>query len=101
MDVCDTIWHKALKRRKDIVARKIAGAMVLVPIRGKLADMQEIFSLNTVGEYIWDRLDGTKSLREISDEIVGDFEVEQQQADADVKEFVAELMASGLVAEVA
>ena len=39
-------------REKDIISRDIAGETILVPIRGNLADMQCVFTLNPVGIFI-------------------------------------------------
>jgi hypothetical protein len=83
--------------REGIVSRKIAGETILVPVMGKLADMQRIFTLNSVGEFIWSKLDGKRGLAEISGEIVSVFEVEQEQADAEMEEFIAELLKEDLI----
>ena len=34
----------------------MAGETFLVPIRGHLADLQELFVLNEAGQRLWDRL---------------------------------------------
>jgi hypothetical protein len=92
---------KVWKKVDEIVSRHIAGETILVPIRGKLADMQCIFVLDTVGEYIWDQLDGLKSLDEICEGILDNFEVEREQAETDLQEFIAELVEASLVMEMA
>lgn len=88
-----------LRKRAEIVSREIAGETILVPIRGKLVDLQQIFSVNSVGAHIWRELDGARTLATIRDSVVETFEVEREQADADIQEFVAELMAADLVEE--
>ena len=93
----NSIWEDVFKPREGIVSRTIAGETILVPVMGKLADMQRIFTLNSVGEFIWSKLDGKRGLREISREIVSSFEVEQQQADAEMEEFIAELLKEDLI----
>src|SRR5512135_558961 len=90
---------KVFVRGKDIVSRKIAGEIFLVPVKGQLADMQKIFSLSLVAEYIWERLDGKKKVDEIRNDIVARFDVDPQQADADIQEFIAELLEAGLARE--
>lgn len=92
------IWGKVFKKNENIVSRKIAGELILVPIRGKLADMQTIFTLNPVAEYIWQELDN-KNLNDIRNGIVSAFEVEKEQAESDVKEFIAELLEADLIEE--
>lgn len=83
----------------EIVTRTIAGEVFLVPIRGQLADMRCLFSLNPVAEYIWKRLDGRNSLEDIRGHVASAFEVGHQEAAADIGEFVEELLAAGLVKE--
>lgn len=88
---------KICKRKDDIVHRRIAGETILVPIRGRLADMQRIFSLNPVGEFIWDELDGSKNLQQISEGIQAFFDVTGPEADADLSAFISELLREGLI----
>ncbi len=82
-----------------VVPRKVAGETILVPISSKLANLQRVFALNPVAEHIWERLDGATTVAEIRDSVVEAFEVEAAQAEKDVEDFVAELVAEGLVAE--
>jgi hypothetical protein len=92
-------WSRIYQREKNIVSREIAGETILVPIRGKLADMQNIFTLNTVGAYIWDQLDGTKSLVQILESLLDHFEVSRQEAEKDILEFIDHTSVAGLTAE--
>jgi hypothetical protein len=92
-------WSCIFKQAENIVSREIAGETILVPIRGKLADMQNIFTLNKVGAYIWEKLDGTRSLAEIIALLLSHFEVTQEQAEQDLLEFIDHVTATGLAAE--
>lgn len=96
--VSDT-WNKVFIRDEDVVSRKIAGELFLVPIRGKLADMESIFTLTEVAEFIWDRLDGQKSLSELLADVVGLFDVDEEKAGSDIQEFMTELLKAGLIHE--
>lgn len=90
---------KVFKKQADIVYRKIAGEVILVPIRGNLADMQRIFALNRVAEYIWQKIDGQKALSVIGHELAGAFEVSKDVASADLVKFVQQLSEAKLIAE--
>jgi Coenzyme PQQ synthesis protein D (PqqD) len=91
--------EKVFRRNGDIVTRKIADELFLVPIRGKLADMQRIFTLDPVAEYIWGELDGRKNIGEISKGLLNEFDVEEGEALADTEEFISELLQAGLISE--
>lgn len=88
------------KKEDEIVSRKIAGETLLVPVMGELADMQRIFSLGPVAEYIWEHIDGKKNVSEITDEIVAVFDVSRQEAETDLLEFLDELIDKGLICRV-
>jgi len=93
--------EQVFRKNGDIVSRRIADELFLVPIRGRLADMQRIFTLDPVGEYIWDGLDGGKSVGEIGRGVLREFDVEEGQALADTRDFIGELLQAGLISEVA
>ena len=86
-----------MKKPETIVSRSIAGETILVPIRGNLADMEKIFSLEQVGEFIWQQLDGEQPLSEICDRVVDRFDVERDVAEADLQAFISELQEAGLI----
>ena len=92
-------FNKVFMRNCDVISRKIAGELFLVPVKGKIADMENIFALTAVAEYIWDRLDGRKSLNEILNNVLDRFDIEREQAESDIKEFILELMGAGLITE--
>lgn len=89
--------HTVLRRNPDIVTREIAGEMMLVPVTGKLAHLQQVFVLEGVGAHIWSQLDGDRSLQEVLDSVLDEYEVALEVARADMLELVDELLEAGLV----
>ena len=85
------------RKRVDLLTRQIAGETIIVPIRGKLADMQNIFAVNVVAGFVWERMDGKRTLDEIAREVAQHFEVSECVARSDVLEFVGELSEAGLI----
>ena len=100
MDLENTIWQQIFNKKDEIVSRKIAGETILVPIRGKLADMQKIFSLNPVAEYIWKQLDGKKLLGDIRAMLLERYDVDETDLDTDIREFIEEMLKEELIAGV-
>ena len=97
MNSANEFFKQVFKLKGEIVSRKIAGEAFLIPIRGRLADMQCIFSLNPVAEYIWKQLDGKNSLEEIRNLVIEVFDVEEEEAASDIREFIEDLLKSNLI----
>lgn len=89
-------WDKIFRKNEAVVARKIADELFLVPVKGTLADMQRIFTLNPVAEYIWQELD-KRNLNNICNGVVSTFEVGREQAETDIREFITELLEANLI----
>ena len=88
----DTVYA----RTPDIVPRQIAGDTILVAVRGELAKLERIFVLNTVGEHIWEILDGEKTVDDVVGGVCEVFDTDEATALADVAEFLADLEDAGL-----
>lgn len=89
----DTIYRKTDR----IVSREIAGELILVPIRSNVADMESLFTLNEVGSRVFGLVDGERTVRDLTSAIVEEFEVEEAEAEVDVKEFVEKLLEIGSI----
>jgi len=94
------IWAKVYIRNDDIVSRNIIGETILVPIRGNLADMQQIYTLNNLGAFIWEQLNGKKVLADTRNAVLDNFESEHNQVETDILEFIEQIHAEGLIKEI-
>ena len=89
------VTSKIYIKDSNMVARKVAGEMVLVPIRQSTGDVVNIYTMNTVGARIWELLDGQTTIAQIRETIVNEYEVEPEVAEPDILEFLAELEKMG------
>jgi hypothetical protein len=85
------------RRKEGIAGREIAGESFLIPVCGTPVDMNDIFVMNPLGDFIWRRLDGERTLDAIVDEIIAEFDVASEQAGADASDFVGQLLRNSLV----
>lgn len=84
----DTVF----KQSEDVVAREIEGEIILVPLAAGIGDMEdELYSLNETGRAIWDRLDGTRSLRQIASELATVYSAPATDIERDITGLVGEL----------
>ncbi len=84
-------------RSENVVFRKIENEYILVPLLSTSADVEAIYNLNEIGAIIWEHIDGKKSLREIIGELAEEYEVEPEEAERDVLDFVRDLTGSQLI----
>jgi len=87
------------RKKEEILTRRIAGETLLVPVSSDLANMERIFMLDTVAAFIWEQLDGTKSLKQIRDKVLDAFDVKKEQAETDISKFIGELLGADLIVE--
>ena len=88
---------QAWGRSERIVPRKIGDEVVLVPLAGRGADIDSIYSLNRVAAFVWEALDGERTGEAVVGAVVARFEVERERAAADYLELVETLRDLGAV----
>jgi hypothetical protein len=85
-----------LRAAPDVVARRVAGEHLLVPVRHGAARMDYIFTANEVGSFVFGLLDGRRDAAELARLVSAAFEVEEARARADVERFLEALVEAGL-----
>ena len=75
-------------RQPDMVWRKISDEVMLVPIRSHVDEMESVYTLNETAALVWSLLDGQRSLAEVRDAVLDQYEVEPQQVEQDLLELV-------------
>lgn len=91
---------KRFTKNPSIVSRKIADEFILVPVRQKAEELENIYIMNEVAGRIWELIDGKRLVTEIRDIIVEDFEVDRETAEADLEDFLRQVAEVGAVREV-
>jgi len=81
-----------LARSRDAAWQTIDGETVVLDMRSR-----ELLGLNGVGGRVWNLLDGVRSIAAVSAAIAADFAQPAERVEADVRQFLGALLASGLV----
>lgn len=84
-------------RSPDVVLRKVAGVTLLIPIRGRLADLSRIYTLNEWAEFFWEKLDGTHTVQELVTQALEEFEVDTDTVQRDLSELLENMLEEGLI----
>ena len=51
-----------ISQSASIVTRKTGNEYVLVPITNNIADMNSVYTLNETGAFIWEQIDGKRTV---------------------------------------
>jgi hypothetical protein len=89
---------KTYRRDPEIVCRRVATEIILVPIRHNVREVG-LYTLNEVAGFVWDRLDGARPVDALVREVVEEFEVDEQTAREDIEVLLAKLSKIGGIHE--
>ena len=78
----------------EVMSRLVGDEMVLLDLSSGL-----YFGLDGVGQRIWQAVADGKTLSETVDIVVAEYDVDRDQATADVLQFASTLLERGLLAE--
>lgn len=84
-------------RSNAVVSRVVGGETLIVPIRGKVGDLASIYTFNETGSSIWQSLESPQTLADLIDTVEREFEVDQKQAQQDVRDFVDDMLSIGVL----
>jgi hypothetical protein len=77
-----------LSQSVSVVTRKTGNEYVLVPITNNIADMNSVYTLNETGAFIWEQIDGKRSVEDIIIELTNEYDIDKQNAESDVFTFI-------------
>ena len=77
-----------LSHSPSIVTRKTGNEYVLVPIANNIADMHSVFTLNETGSFIWEQINGLRSVEEIIAALTSQYNIDNETAEKDVFSFI-------------
>lgn len=94
--ILDTIFIPS----EDIVSRDIEGELVIVPLAAGIGDLEdELYTLNETGRIIWDKMNGENTIKNIIEDIKGEYKGEDSEIENDVVGLVEELLKRKIIVE--
>lgn len=83
--------NSVLSHSPNVVTRKTGSEYVLVPVANNIADMNSVYTLNETGAFIWEQINGEKTLEEIISALTEEYDIEMETAVQDVNSFIQNL----------
>lgn len=81
--------------KQGFIVREIAGEFLAVPVDSSCG--ANIVVLNPVSKFLWEELKEEKSFEELLNALTSNYSVSQQEAEADLKDFLMQMLESGLL----
>lgn len=86
-----------MKVKNSFVLRKIAGSNVVVPIGSETADFNGMMTLNETGAMLFGMLSKERSIEDLTNAMLSEYDVSAAEAEEDVKAFVETLEKAGML----
>jgi len=83
---------KSLQKIKSgFVTREVGNELVLVPLTGNVSQMNELFTMNETGRFIWENINENTTVEELAERMVETFEVSPEIATKDITGFLEKM----------
>jgi len=82
---------KVLRKNKDMVARVIDDETILLPIYKTSKDINCIYTLNKIASRVWEMIDGKKTLLEIKNKVLKEFDTTPQEVNKEMQKLLKDL----------
>ena len=83
--------NSILSHSPSVVTRKTGNEYVLVPVANNIADMNSVYTLNETGAFIWEQINGKRTLGEIIIKVTSEYDIDKDSASKDVFDFIANM----------
>jgi hypothetical protein len=79
------------KLKSKFVARNIGNELILVPLTANVAQMNELFTLNETGKFIWENINDNSTVLELENLMIKTFDIDSAIAKRDIELFLSKL----------
>ncbi len=84
-------------KSEGFVEKAIGTEKVLVPLTDNVANMNQVYNLNEVGSFIYDTIDGEKTIAQVHNALINKYEVNQNEALNDITIFINDMVNRGVL----
>ena len=88
---------KVIKIKKGFMLREVSGSFVVVPVGAASKEFKGLITLNQTGAFLWKELLTGKTLEELKQALLNEYEVSEEIAIRDCEKFIKKLVDGGLV----
>ncbi len=86
-----------MKIKDGFILREVAGSFIVVAVGDRAKDFNGIINLNETGAFLWERLSKGADENQLKEALLAEYDVDENTAAADIKNFVSKLEEAGLL----
>jgi hypothetical protein len=87
-----------MRINKEFVLREIAGDYIIIPTGKTVLEFNGLITVNEVGVSLWNMLQNEVTEDDLVKGILDEYDVEEEVAREDIREFINNLVAGGILA---
>jgi len=88
-----------MRIKKDYALRQIADTWVVLPLAAETVNFSGMLTLNDSGAMLWKVLERKCDVDALTEALVAEYEVTEEQARVDAEEFLNKLIQAGCIEE--
>ena len=88
-----------MKLKKDYVLRQVAQNWIVMPLAEETLNLSGLLKLNDSGAMLWNVLEKNCSVDALTDALMSEYEISEEQAKADAEAFFDKLLQIGCMEE--
>lgn len=83
--------NRVFKKSSQMVTREFEGELVLLPLYKSSKDLNYIYTLNETAASAWELIDGKRTLDEIKEKLLQEFDIDEKRLTSQLDELVTDL----------
>ncbi len=86
-----------MKIKDGFIIREVAGSYIVVAVGSAVKEFNGIINLNETGAFLWKILENGATKEELLEKLLGEYDVDEKTARADIDAFIKKLQEAELV----
>ena len=86
-----------MKIKEGFVLKEIAGSHMVVPLGSQVMNFTSIIKLSESGAFLWSLLSDDKTIDELTDAMLSEYDVDDTKARTDIEKFINKLKDADLI----
>lgn len=81
---------------KNFILKKVCDEAMIIPLVDGGMDMSKVFNINEIGVIIYEGLENNKTIEQIKNDIISEYDIDEKTVLNDINDFIAELKQKGI-----